>query len=123
MSSLLNNSMTECVIVDRITVDDDYGGLKPKWQDGAHIQCAIVPNNSIQAQIAQKQGVSEFYTITTQKSINLQFHDIIRRLDDGKIFRITSNGNDTKTPKTASLNMRQVTAENYELTDEVGNNE
>lgn len=116
--SLLNNAMTDCVIVNRQVIDDGYGGQKTIWTDGATIQCAIVLNSSIQAQIAQKQGLKAFYTVTTSKSVNLQFHDVIRRLEDSKIFRITSDGDDNKTPDSAGLNMRQTTAEEWEIPNE-----
>ena len=63
------------------------------------------------ARIAEKQGVTALYTITTRKNINLQYHEIIKRVRDGKLFRITSDGDDNATPGSAGLNMRQVSAE------------
>jgi len=42
---------------------------------------------------------------------------VFRRAFDGKIFRVTSDGSDKYTPASATLNMRQVTAEEYELPD------
>jgi hypothetical protein len=116
--SLLNEAMTECVIINRQVVDDGYGGQKVIWTDGAKIKCAIVLNTSTQAQIAQKQGVTAFYTITTTKDIDLQYHEVIRRLSDGKVFRITSDGDDNKTPNSAGLNMRQTSAEEWEIPNE-----
>ena len=113
--SLLKNAMTDCVIINKQIVDDGYGGYKTIWVDGATIQCAIVLNNSIQAQIAQKQGTTAFYTVTTSKAINLEYHNVIRLLSDGKIFRITSDGDDNKTPDSAGLDMRQVSAEEWSL--------
>ena len=67
------------------------------------------------ARIAEKQGVTSVYTITTDKSVVLEYHDVLRRLYDGKIFRITSDGDDKYTPDSATLNMRQVTAEEWSL--------
>lgn len=115
--SLLTEQMEECVIVDRVTVADGYGGYTNKWQDGAEISCAIVFDSSMQARIGEAAGVKSLYTITTQKNVNLQYHQVIRRIRDGKIFRITSDGDDKHTPASATLNMRQVTAEEWELTD------
>lgn len=113
--SLLSEAMTKCFIMDRITVADGYGGYVQEWAEGAEIQCAIVLNNSTQAQIAQKQGTTAFYTITTTKAVNLGFHDVIKRSSDGKIFRITSDGDDNKTPNSAGLDMRQVSAEEWNI--------
>jgi hypothetical protein len=38
---------------------------------------------------------------------------VFRRESDGKIFRVTSDGDDKKTPPSAGLDMRQVTAEEF----------
>jgi hypothetical protein len=45
----------------------------------------------------------------------LEYHEVFRRLDDGKVFRVTSDGDDKFTPASAGLNMRQVTAEEFEV--------
>lgn len=114
--SLLSEAMTSCVIMDKTTVADGYGGYTTSWSDGAQFNAAIVMDSSIEARIAERQDVSGFYTITTKKSLNLQYHDVIKRLSDGKIFRVTSDGDDKATPNSASLNMRQVSAEEWSLT-------
>ena len=113
--SLLSEKMDDCKIINRQIVDDDIGGQKTIWTEGATVKCAIVLNNSIEAQIAQKQGTTAYYTVTTEKALNLQYHDVIKRLEDGKIFRITSDGDDNKTPESAGLDMRQVSAEEWRL--------
>ena len=102
-------------MIDRTTAPDGYGGIESVWVDGATFQAAIVLDSSMQARIAAVQGVSSLYTITTNKNLNLQYHDVFRRKRDNKIFRVTSNGDDKKTPDSASLNMRQVSAEEWRL--------
>lgn len=116
--SLLNDYMSTCTLIDKIRVSDGMGGYTVKWQDGAQIECAIRFDNSMQARVAEKQGVTSLYTIVTKKNINLQYHDVLRREEDGKIFRVTSDGDDNKTPPSASLNMREVSAEQWVLPDE-----
>lgn len=113
--SLLEEAMETFTMIDKTTVPDGYGGVKPQWVEGAEFNAAIVLDTSIQARIAQQQGVTALYTVTTKKNINLQFHDVFRRENDGKIFRVTSDGDDKKTPQSASLNMRQVSAEEFTL--------
>jgi hypothetical protein len=71
----------------------------------------------MQARVAAVQGVTALYTVTTEKNINLQYHDVFRRASDGKVFRVTSDGDDKKTPASASLNMRQVSAEEWRLAE------
>lgn len=113
--SLLSEAMEDCVMLDKRTAPDFMGGQIVSWHEGAPFKAAFVLNNSIEARIGEAQGVTGLYNITTKKSINLQYHDVLRRLSDGKIFRVTSDGDDMKTPKSATLNMRIVSAEEWEL--------
>lgn len=116
--SLLDEAMTECVLLNKVTQSDGYGGYYATWSDGATFTAAIVLNTSMQAKIGQQMGVTGLYNITTRKQMNLQYHDVFRRVSDGKIFRVTSDGDDNKTPESASLNMRQVSAEEWSLPNE-----
>lgn len=113
MSSLLHEAMEKCVRMNKSVEDDGYGGEEIIWSDGAHFDAAIVFDTSIEARVAQAQGVTSRYTVTTDKSRVLQYHDVFRRYSDGKIFRVTSDGDDKYTPASATLNMRQVTAEEW----------
>ena len=113
--SLLTDYMEECIMIDKRTSDDGMGGYITERVEGAHFDAAVVLNNSLEARTAEKAGVTALYTVTTRKSINLQYHDVFRRVSDSKIFRVTSDGDDKKTPKGATLNMRQVSAEEWEI--------
>ena len=113
--SLLSEAMETFVMIDKVTAPDGYGGIDTNWTDGAPFMATATFDTSMEARIADQQGVTSMDTVTTGKSINLQYHDVIRRISDGKIFRITSDGDDKKTPSSAKLDMRQVTAEEWEL--------
>ena len=113
--SLLTDAMETFVMLDKTTTPDGYGGFISTWTEGATFSAAATYDTSIQARVAEVQGVTNLYTITTGKAINLQYHDVVKRLSDNKIFRVTSDGDDKKTPATATLNMRQVTAEEFVL--------
>lgn len=116
--SLLTEAMETCVVLDKRVVDDGYGGYTTEYFPGVEFQAAIVMDNSIEAQEAMSNESVGIYTVTTRKNINLQYHDVFRRVEDGKIFRVTSDGDDRKTPPSASLNMRQVSAQEWELPNE-----
>lgn len=120
--SLLSESMTKCTYLVKTPTDDGYGGYVITWVEGVSFDAAIVLDNSMQARTAEKAGVTALYTVTTPKSMNLQFHDVFRREEDGKIFRVTSDGDDKHTPASASLNMRQVSAEEWTLVGTIEEN-
>ena len=109
--SLLDETMESCVILNKQTSLDEYGGFVNKWVDGASFKAAITFDTSIEARTAEAQGVHSLYTVTTSRALVLQYHDVFRRDRDGKLFRVTSDGDDSYTPASASLDMRQVTAE------------
>lgn len=100
-------------MLHKITEDDTFGSEKTRWITGATFDAAIVFDASIEARTAQAQGVSSVYTVTTARTKVLEYHEVFRRERDGKIFRITSDGDDKYTPASTDLDMRQVTAEEF----------
>lgn len=113
--SLLENAYEDFTVINKSVVDDGYGGTTIVWEDGATIQGAIVFDSSTQMKVAQAMGVTSAYTLTVRKNVVLDYHTVIRRESDKKIFRLTSDSDDKHTPESASLNMRQYSAEEWEL--------
>lgn len=116
--SLIDDFTEEYVILDKVTQNDAIGGYEKRYTEGATISGAMTFDSSMQARIAQAQGVKSVYTFTTKKDIILEYHDVIRRKSDSKVFRVTQDGDDKFTPKGASLNMRQVTCEEWTIPEE-----
>lgn len=114
--TLVDLMMDECVIMNKSKEPDGEGGFVVEWSEGAEILCAIVNDSSMQAKIAEKDGVTSTYTITAKKEIPLEFHDVIKRVKDGKTFRITSDAGDKESPSASRLNMAQYSAEKWSLT-------
>lgn len=113
--SLIDSQMTDCVMLDKTTVSDGRGGYDRVWVNGATFKAVIALDTSTQAKIAEQQGVTSLYKVITPKNVNLQYHDVFKRLSDNKIFRATSDGDDKATPSVASMQLRKVTAEEYTL--------
>lgn len=113
--SLLENAYEDFTILNKSIVDDGYGGVITTWTDGATIQGAMVFDNSAQMKTAQAAGYTSAYTLTVKKHIVLDYHTVLRRENDGVIFRLTSNSDDKKTPDSAALNMRQYSAEEWRI--------
>lgn len=113
--SLLDEAMENCIMLDRISRSDGRGGTIYRWEPGAEFSAAIYLENSVSEQLAEAQGVKGIYQVTVNKSVRLDFHDVFKRVSDNKILRVTSK-DDNATPESASLNMRVVMAEEYDLT-------
>lgn len=114
--SLLNDAMDKCIMLEKQSVPDGYGGRIETWTESSFdFDAAIVFNTSIEARRAEAEGVTSLYTVTTSRGITLEYHEVFRRVKDGKVFRVTSDGDDSYTPKSATLDMRQVTAEEWSV--------
>lgn len=113
--SLIDVMMEDCVMLDKRTVPDGLGGFTYEWTEGATFRAAVVKNSTLAARVAEKQGVTEVYTITVDKGLPLQYHDVFRRAADGTTYRVTSNIKDSETPSVATFQIGQVTAERWEL--------
>ena len=113
--SLMTEAYEDVVLMEKRREPDGEGGFITNWIESVIFQAAITFDTSMESRIGEKQGVSSRYTVTTSKAAKLDYHDIIKRLSDGKVFRITSDGDDKQTPKSASFQFLQVTAEEWWL--------
>lgn len=114
--SLIDNMMKPCVIMNKLKQPDGEGGFNVEWQEGAVIDVAIVHYNDIQTRIGEREGLTSSYTLTTRSDVKLEFHDVIKRLEDDAVFRVTSNAGDNTSPASSTLNIAQVSAERWQLT-------
>ena len=62
--SLLNQAYEEMAMLERKLTPDGEGGFDVSWRDGVHFQAAVNFDSSMQAKIAEKQGVTSLYTVT-----------------------------------------------------------
>lgn len=116
--SLVIDAMEKSYIIDKITVPDGYGGVKTTYTRGAEIKVAYSFDSSTEARIASVQGTNNRFTLLTKRSVILRYSDIVQRDRDGKYFRVTSDGDDNLTPKSAGLDLRAVEAEEWEITQD-----
>lgn len=113
--SLWVSMQTPCVMLERVRQSDGEGGFVTKWSEAAEFEAAITRDSSIEARVAEKQGVDNVYTVTT--TANLKFGDVFRRKSDGQCFRATSNADDGRTPSMVTFQFNQLSAEEWEVPD------
>lgn len=112
---LITYMMEQCVLMEKKRMPDGDGGFYTTWEDGAQFDAAITLDQTMQARIAEKDGVTSVFTVTTKRSVALEYHDVFRRSSDGAVFRVTSNSGDKKSPNVGTLDIAQATAERWEL--------
>ena len=115
LSNLLYQIMTPCKIMNHVRTDDPLGGYTEAWTEGATFDASITKNGSVEAIIAEQQGVREIFSVVTKKTFMLNYHDVIKRVSDGATFRITSNAKDLEAHPASTIQIAMVTAERWEL--------
>ena len=113
--NLLTKAMEDCVFLNKTHTDDAYGGFRPSYTDGAHFMAAIGKDRSPVQKVAEKEGLTEAFTVVVDQSIQLDFHDVFRRVSDGSIFRVTSRTTDSTAHKASTVKIAVVTAERWVL--------
>ena len=111
--ALYESFMVPCRRVGKSRIPDGEGGWTTQWVDGASFDAAIVLDSTISAIVAEAQGVTGVYTVTTDKGTRLGFHDVFRRVSDGKVFRVVRVNDPT--PAAASFQFNQVRADEWSL--------
>lgn len=113
--SLIDSMSTACTMLDRTTQSDSVFGMVTTYRDGAKFRAAIGKDSSMEARLAEKQGVTEVYSVIVKRGFPLQYHDVFRRDSDGAIFRVTSNITDSEAPDVSTVQIGKVTAERWVL--------
>lgn len=113
--TLIDAFKVPCVLMEKVRTPDGEGGWTTSWTEGARFEAAIVMDTTLNARVAEKEGMTAVYTVTTDRSLPLDFHDVFKRLKDGKVFRVTSDSSDKETPDVASFQFHQVNAEEWQL--------
>lgn len=114
--SLLENAYEAFCVMDKTkVVADGYGGTKNSWSDGVEFSGAIVYESSVQAKIAQSMGATGGYSLYVKKNVLLDYYDVVKRMSDGKTFRVTADSDERQTPKGAGLNVRVYDCEEWKI--------
>ena len=112
--ALFETFKAACVLMEKTRAADGEGGWITTWTEGVSFNAAIVLDSSINARVAESEGVTGIYTVTTDANAVLDFHDVFKRVSDGKIFRITKINDST--PAVATFQFNQYQAEEWSLT-------
>lgn len=110
---LIDAFKTDCVLMEKTRTSDGEGGWIQGWTDGPEFKAAIVLDSTIDARIAEVEGVTGVYTVTVDRNVEMDFHDAFRRASDGQVFRVTKVNDPT--PDVATFQFNQYQAEEWDL--------
>lgn len=114
--SLLDDFSRTCVLIEKKRVPDGAGGYKVEWTEGAEFINHQALDTSMEARIAESQGVTSVYSALVDKSLPIEYGDYFKDKSTGTIYRVTSRPEEKEAPKSASFLLKYFTAERAELT-------
>ena len=96
-------------LLQRIETPDDIGGVQVEYKPVLDFEAGIITISSTEAIIAGLVGGKTVYKILTVPEIIMEQHDVVHRISDGTMMRIT--GNSIRTPAPAQVQFLTATAE------------
>ena len=117
--ALIFDIMVGCHIYNKAIVDDAYGTAQKRYSKGAAFNAAVIKNTETEAIVAEKQGVTEIYTVVTEQGFELDYHDIFKRDKEGDFFIVTGRAHDTEPPAMSTVKISKVQAEPWKVPDGV----
>lgn len=113
--SLLDDFARPCALMEKERVADGEGGYIVTWTEGAEFQNYQAIDTSMEARIAEKEGVTSLYSVLVNKSVPIDYNDYFKDLSTGQTYRVTSDPIDKEAPKSASFSLKYFTAEKRAL--------
>lgn len=114
--SLLEDFARKCVLMEKTRQPDGEGGWLPTvWAEGAEFVNYQALDTSMEARIAEKQGVTSVYSVLVDTAVPIEYGDYFKDLGTGLTYRVTSGPAEKQTPKSASFSLKYFTAERKEL--------
>lgn len=99
------------IMQDWTSVELPGGGVGWEWSDGASFLAGIAMLSSSELIIAETNGMNSQFRITSKKLLTLERDDVIKRVRDGKKYRIITNQEDSTTPEISLVQFATCRAE------------
>ena len=112
---LMDEFSATCVLLVKTRTDDPVGGYKTGWVPGVEFNAAWEYESAPEILVAEQQGVSRIYAIYVDPTLDLDYHEVFKRKDNGQIYRVTNPGTDRNTPSFSRINKRLIEVEKWEL--------
>lgn len=113
--SLLDDFGKGCVLMEKSRQPDGESGYITTWSEGLEFTNYQALDTSMQARIAEKQGVTSVYSALVRSDLPIEYNDYFKDKTTGLTYRVTSNPEDKVAPKSASFALKYFTAERKEL--------
>ena len=118
MKTLMDEYNVRCVTKVKTYVDDPVGGYQKAYVDGVEFDAAWEFQSAPEITVAELEGVKRTYRIYVHPTLDLDYHEVFQRKDNGQTYRVTNPGTDRKTPGFSAIGKRLIEVEQWDLPTE-----
>lgn len=115
MMNLLTDFAIPCVLMEKKRVSDGAGGYFTEWTEGETFDNFQYLDTSMEARRAQQEGVKSLSSALVQRDFPLEYGDAFRDRNTGLTYRVTSNPDEKKAPKSSTFDLKYFTVERWSL--------
>lgn len=113
--SLLTDFAVPCVLMEKKRVPDGAGGYFTTWTEGAEFVNYQYRDTSMEARTAEQAGVKSLYSALVDAGFPIDYGDVFMDTNTGLTYRVTSEPDEKKAPKSSTFDLKFFTAERYAL--------
>ena len=115
LNNALGAQMEWCTRLIRTSNPMGLMGSKPTYEPGDRFLAYVRKDSNPETVTAERQAMTEYYTIITHRDVVLNHMDVIRRDRDGSTYRVTGSTRDNRAPDMSSVPISKATAERWEI--------
>lgn len=113
--SLLDDFARPCVLMEKTRIPDGAGGYMTTWTEGAEFENYQAIDTSMEARRAEQEGVTSVYSALVREDLPIEYNDAFKDKSTGLTYRVTSNPDEKKAPKSSTFDLKFFTAERWNL--------
>lgn len=114
-ASLLDDYAVPCVLMEKKRVPDGAGGYTTTWSKGLPFSNYQWNNTSTEALIAEQQTGKSLHSALVQRDFPIERGDAFMDTSTGLTYRVTSDPDDNKAPKSSTFDLKYFTVERWSL--------
>lgn len=115
-TTLLEQTMEDFVVLNKLIIDGEFGVPSTVYQEGATIKAVGKQLRSTGMEIAQQQGAKRVYSLYFAPVLEMIGKGVIlRRKRDGLTFRVNASPDTRETPSFSSIPLKYTTMEVIDL--------
>lgn len=111
---LLNDYTRACQMLVSVSVPDGEGGERTSWELGETVNICMALESNPEARKAEIRDLAAVYNCLASRDAPIHYDDYFRD-DTGETYRITSDPEAKKAPRSSGLPYKMFTAERKEL--------